>query len=103
MPLRVKLMLEDLNKMSNKPIYFSEHSKQQMKLRGALAEEVTLAIRSANWQTAKQNRLRCRFQFPFNAISPMNQRFYPFKTIEVVFAEKPERIEVITVKVYYYN
>lgn len=39
----------------------------------------------------------------FNDVSPVNQKFYGLKTIDAVFVEEPDRIVVITVKVYYHD
>lgn len=86
-----------------KPINFSSHAKFQMILRGATENEVILTIREGQPRQAKQNRFRKTYEFVFEDISPVNQKFYAFKTIDVIFVEKIDKIQVITVIVYYYN
>ena len=43
------------------------------------------------------------FRFDFNGKSPINKKVYKYKTIEAVFADEPDEIVIITVKVYYSN
>ena len=86
-----------------KPINFSSHAKYQMQLRGATENEVILTIRKGQPRQAKQNRLRRTFEFVFENISWVNQKFYAFKTIDVIFVEEIDKIQVIPVVVYYYN
>ena len=86
-----------------KPIYFSTHARERMLLRGAVENEVTIAIRSGNWQPAKEGKFSARAQFDFNNHSPINQQFYAHKTVKPVFRELPEKIVVVTVNVYYFN
>lgn len=86
-----------------KPIYFSNHARQQMLLRGAEEEEVIAAIRSGNWQPAKNGKLHSRLQFGYDKDSPINQQFYLYKAVDAIFKERLEEIVVITVKVYYFN
>ncbi|HHT9126653.1 MAG TPA: DUF4258 domain-containing protein [Candidatus Brocadiia bacterium] len=86
-----------------KPVSFSSHARTQMELRGAEDVEVISAINSGTRETAKRGKLQCRHCFNFNRISPVNQRFYKYKTVEAVFVEEGDRIVVVTVKVYYSN
>lgn len=86
-----------------KPIYFSTHARQQMLLRGAEEEEVIAAIRSGNWQPAKNGKLHSRLQFDYNGKSPINQQFYPYKAVDAIFKEELAKIVVITVKVYFFT
>jgi Domain of unknown function (DUF4258) len=85
-----------------KPIFFSNHAKQQMLLRGAKTEEVIVTINSGGRLDAK-GKYKARYEFPFGETSPQNEEFYQYKRIEAIFAEDRDRIVVITVKVYYYN
>ncbi len=86
-----------------KPIFFSNHAKQQMLLRGAKTEEVIVTINSGGRLDAKKGKYKARYEFPFGETSPQNDQFYQYKRIEAIFAENLDRIVVITVKVYYYN
>jgi len=84
-----------------KNIIFSRHAKQQMQLRGAQEDEVISAIRTSVWNFAKHGKLSGKMRFDFADYSPINQQFYQYKTVEVVFVDETDEIIVITVKVYY--
>ncbi|MBW4496920.1 MAG: DUF4258 domain-containing protein [Oscillatoria princeps RMCB-10] len=86
-----------------KPIYFSTHAREQMLLRGAEEDEVIAAIRSGNWQPAKNGKFSARAEFDYHRKSPVNQQFYSSKAVQPIFNEQPGRIIVVTVKVYYFN
>lgn len=87
----------------DKPVEFSEHARLQMRLRGAEEQEVIAAIRSSNWKPARQNRWQAQFDLAFNKYSPVNRKFYKFKMIDAIFVDEPQKIVVVTVKVYYHN
>jgi hypothetical protein len=74
-----------------------------MLLRGATEEEVTMSIRTGKWKAAKMGKFRSRHQFDYNRVSLTNRKFYKYKTAEAIFADEPNEIVVITVKVYYSN
>lgn len=86
-----------------KRIRFTHHSLQQMRLRGSEVDEVVDTVRSSRWKSARTGYKSCKSRFTFNAVSPMNNLPYRFKTVEVIFADDPLEIVVITVKVYYSN
>jgi len=86
-----------------KPIRFSDHARLQMVLRGATEEEVAMSIRTGKWGAAKMRKFQLRHQFDFNRVSLTNQKYYKYKTVESIFADEPNEIVVITVKVYYSN
>jgi hypothetical protein len=44
-----------------------------------------------------------RYRFEYNAISPINQKFYKSKIVEPIFANELEEVIIVTVKVYYSN
>ncbi len=88
---------------TEKPIYFSAHARVRMLLRGAGENEVVSAIRSAKWEATRQGKFHSRSQFDFDKPSPINRKFYRYKTVDVIFADEPDKIVVITVKVYYHN
>ena len=86
-----------------KPIRFSNHAREQADLRGATTDEIIDAIRMGTWQSALRGKFESKKRFGFNQISPINQKHYRFKTVEAIFADEPEVIGVVTVKVYYSN
>ena len=86
-----------------KPIIFSSHAKRQMLLRGTEENEAITTIRSTAWQPAKYGKFHACLRFDFNQLSPVNQQFYQFKTVDVIFVDEPNEIVVVTVKVYYHN
>jgi hypothetical protein len=84
-----------------KPIRFSQHALDQMRLRGAASEEVKETVEINSWQPAKRGKHQARKTFAFGRISPANQQPYPFKTVQAIFADEPNEIVIITVLVYY--
>ncbi|MCK6626043.1 MAG: DUF4258 domain-containing protein [Anaerolineae bacterium] len=84
-----------------KPIRFSQHALDQMRLRGATQEEVRETVETNSWQPAKRGKYQARKTFAFGRPSPVNQQVYPFKTIQVIFADELNEIVVVTVLVYY--
>jgi len=85
------------------PIVLSIHAKDRLAQRGATAEEVANTVRDGDWQPAKRGKQHAAKQFEFGGLSPVNGLPYRYKTVDVVFADEPERIFVVTVKVYYSN
>jgi hypothetical protein len=86
-----------------KVIVISAHATQRMQQRGATATEVEQAIRNEQWRPAQRGKWQVKERRPFGGISPVNQRTYAFKAVEVIFADNPDAIVVVTVKVYYHN
>jgi hypothetical protein len=86
-----------------KPIRYSDHARLQMVLRGATEEEVAMAISAGEWESGKMGKSRSKYRFDFNRVSLTNQEFYKYKTVEPIFADEPNELVVITVKVYYFN
>ncbi|MCI0693809.1 DUF4258 domain-containing protein [candidate division KSB1 bacterium] len=86
-----------------KPIIISQHARRQMILRGAKENEVMLAIQTGVWQPAKKGRIHAQYLGDFNDISPVNQKFYRWKTVDAIFVQEQDKIEVVTVIVYYHN
>ncbi len=74
-----------------------------MLLRGATENEVREAIIDGERDVAKSGRFASRKTFEFNAISPINNKRYALKTVEVIWIDEPEEIVVVTTKVYYHN
>jgi len=86
-----------------KPIRLSEHAKNRLRQRGATEEEILERIRQLPHTDQWGGRFSARKTFVFGGISPVNNQQYRFKTIEPIFAEGPDEIIVVTVKVYYSN
>ncbi len=87
----------------SKPIILTTHVKSRMDSRGATLDEMTEAIRMGTWEPAKRGKWHATRRFPCDLPSAVNQRTYRWKTTDVVFAEDPHAIVVLTVKVYYHD
>jgi len=85
------------------PIVLSIHATDRLAQRGATLEEVSKTVRKGVWHPAKRGKLHTAKRYEFGELSPVNGRLYRYKTVDVVFVEEPERIFVVTVKVYYSN
>ena len=85
------------------PIALSVHAKDRLVQRGTTAEEVANTVREGDWQPAKRGKQHAAKRFEFGGLSPVNGLPYRYKTVDVVFADEPECIFVVTVKVYYSN
>jgi len=83
-----------------RPIEIPAHASAQMRTRGATADEVADAIRTATWRPARGGRLHCRKTFPYHAA--WRGRYYRAKRVRVFFIEEAERIIVVTVLTYYF-
>jgi hypothetical protein len=84
-------------------IIFSKHSEMQMLLRGAEKDEVIKTIRDGIKNNAKFNKFHSTLTFDFKSESPVNNKYYEFKTLDVIFVEENNQIIVVTVKVYYHS
>ena len=84
-------------------VIFSAHAHQQMALRGATETEVRGVIERGGREAALRDRLKSRLIFNFNQTSPVNNRLYRFKTVEVIWKEESDNAIIITVLVYYSN
>jgi len=87
----------------DKPIVISLHAKTRMVQRGATFEEVTKVLREGQKEQAKRGKWHSILKFEFDKPSPITGLTYTHKTVDIVFLEEPERIVVLTVKVYYHN
>jgi len=72
-------------------------------MRGATEAEVVEAVRGGRWEPAKRGKQHATHRVEFGRPSPVNGVVYAFKTVDAVFAEEPDRIVVLTVKVYYHD
>jgi hypothetical protein len=84
-------------------VKFSNHSKIQMLARGTNEKEVIESIENRKWLIAKDNKYHSSKTFIFNSISPVNKKFYKFKTVNSIFVYENSEIIVVTVKVFYHN
>ena len=87
----------------DKPIVLSLHAKDRLAQRGANADEVTATVRTGEWQPAKRGKQHAVRRFDFGGTSPINGVQYKYRTLDVVFVDEPQRIFIVTVKVYYSN
>lgn len=82
-----------------KLIKFSQHALDNMADRGALKEEVELAIRTGECFPAKKGRLSFRKNFSYNAI--WKGKYYQAKQVMPIVVEEPDRFVVVTVYVFF--
>ena len=87
----------------NKPVVISSHARERMIQRGTTASEVEYAIHNGAWQQLESQRWHARHRFVFSGASPVNQKVYVYKAVDVVFLERRNDILVVTVKVFYQN
>jgi hypothetical protein len=87
----------------SKPIHFSKHALEQMRLRGASQAEVIEAIETAPAQPAKYGKFQVRKRFKYDQPSPVNQKIYAYKVIQAIFADEATARTVVTVLVFYDN
>jgi len=92
-----------LDNAKEKPIKFTRHAMERMAMRGSNAGEVSAVIRQGKWLPAKRGKWHCPCRLELGQPSPVNGLPYAYKTVDVVFAEEPAFIVVLTVKVYYHD
>ena len=86
-----------------KPVIISQHAKTRASQRGAAENEIYECIVESQHEHVEKSRLSARKIYSYNDLSPINNKFYQYKTVEVIFIEEAESITVITVKVFYSN
>jgi len=69
--------------------------------RGATIEQIGSTIGMPT--PAKNGRFAARKTFEYNSISHVNHKYYLKKTVEVVWADEPLELVLVTVKVYYHD
>ena len=84
-------------------IAFSNHAREQMRLRGTTEDEVQAVVQRGPREPALRGKFKSRLTFDFNQASPVNNLTYRFKTVEAIFADELEEIVIVTVLVYYSN
>ncbi|MBV5310540.1 DUF4258 domain-containing protein [Chromatium okenii] len=83
-----------------KPIRLSRHAQEQCLERGATATEVIQAIREGGREPAKNDRMLCRFNCPFNGL--WQGKHYAIKQVAPVIKEEHNEIVVITVYTFFF-
>ncbi len=86
-----------------KPIVIPEHAAERMLSRGATLDQIESTIRTGDPWPARNGRFAARKTFVYNSISPVNHTYYRKKTLEVVWANEPLELVLVTVKVYYHD
>jgi hypothetical protein len=84
-----------------KPVLLTLHALRRAHLRGATEEEVREVVTHGDREPAKWGKLLARKRFLGPTHSPFDGILYNEKMVEVIFADEPSRIVVITVKVYF--
>jgi len=84
-----------------KPIRFSQHAERRALLRGATEEEIRETLTTEPREPARRGKWQARRRFTYQGRSPIDGKRYNEKTVEVIFADEPEEVVVVTVKVYY--
>lgn len=83
-----------------KPIRFTQHAREQCVERGANEEEVTQAILNGSRETAKNDRILCRYNFSFG--QSWNGKRYQIKQVAPVIKETAKETIVITVYTFFF-
>jgi hypothetical protein len=83
-----------------KPIRLTRHVEEQLRFRGASAEEIFETIKDSKWLPAELDRLEARKNFTYAAM--WNDKFYKIKQVRPIFSEEENEIVVVTVYVYYF-
>jgi hypothetical protein len=83
-----------------KPVVLSPHASDYLAKRGTNLGEIAEAIESSEWEPARDGRLECRKNFPYE--SDWAGRHYATKQVRPIFVEEPDQIVVVTVYVYYF-
>lgn len=83
-----------------KIIKFTNHALIRISKRGASQEEVIDAINFGNREPAKDNKIMCRLNLPYNQI--WIDTIYPIKQVAPVIVEEENEIIVITVYTFYF-
>jgi len=84
-----------------KPILLTQHAIKRARLRGATEAEVREVVAGGDREPAKWGKLLARKRFVATTRSPFDGMLYNEKTVEVVLADEPDQVVVITVKVYF--
>jgi len=83
-----------------KKIIFTNHALVRITKRGTNKEEVIEAIEFGKREQAKDNKIMCRLNLPYNKI--WLDTSYPIKQVVPVIVEEGDEIIVITVYTFYF-
>jgi hypothetical protein len=83
-----------------KPIRLTKHARLQCYERGATEKEVLQAAEKGIREPAKQGRILCRYNFPFDRA--WQNKNYAIKQVAPVIQEEPDEIVVITVFTFFF-
>jgi len=83
-----------------KKVHLSRHASMRALMRGATEKEVLETIERGIAEPAKRGKWQSRCHFP-GEYACADGKSYIGKTVEVIFAEEPDALVVVTVKVYY--
>ena len=83
-----------------KQVKFTTHSLDRISKRGTSKEEIIQAILNGKREPAKDNKIICRLNFPYNQI--WIDTNYTIKQVAPVFVEEENEIIVITVYTYFF-
>ena len=83
-----------------KRIRLTAHAVEQCAERGASEDEVARAVEHGAREAAKQGRVLCKFNFPYNR--SWQGRLYKIKQVAPVIKEESDEIVVITVYTFYF-
>ncbi len=86
---------------TGKPVRLSAHAMSRARERGASEDEIIAAILHGSREPARQGKWRVKHQLPYGGRSPFGEMRYNEKTVEVIYADEPGEVVVITVKVFY--
>jgi hypothetical protein len=84
-----------------KPIRLSSHARTRARERGATEEEIRQTILKGVWEAAKRGNWQVAHRLSGGGRSPFDGMRYNEKTLEVILADEPDEIVVVTVKVFY--
>ena len=84
-----------------KPFRLSAHAVRRSVQRGASEQEIAHVLATATRETADRGLWRAHGTFSSPTRSPVNGTMYNQKAVEIIFADEPDGITVVTVKVYY--
>lgn len=82
------------------PIEISPHALEQMAERGALEEEVKIAVRNGEEEPVRKGRLMYRKNFPFGRV--WRGKKYTIKQVAPVVAKESAKLIVVTVYAFYF-
>jgi len=83
-----------------KPIRLTHHAREQCVERGASEDEVKQAVVNGSRETAKSDRILCRYNFSFGQL--WNEKRYQIKQVAPVIKETATETIVITVYTFFF-